>query len=86
MLKEFTKSEFTVSKKTLEYDIYDTMHKMANSKIEAEDGQIWGEIEITPELCREIISLINESNFSSLEKKKLIDILKDGSRAIFLIV
>lgn len=62
-------------KSTVEYNIYDTMHRMANTKIEAVDGQVWGEIEITPELCDELINKINESNFDKSEKDRLIEIL-----------
>ncbi|MCX7950492.1 MAG: DUF6241 domain-containing protein [Clostridiales bacterium] len=62
-------------KSNVEYNIYDTMHRMANTKIEAIDGQVWGEIEITPELCSELIEKVNQSNFDISEKQKLIEIL-----------
>lgn len=69
-----TKSN-VVSNKSLEYEIYDTMHRMANTKIEAVDGEVWGEVEITVELCDRLIDKIKESNLKALEKNKLIEIL-----------
>ncbi|WP_051350687.1 DUF6241 domain-containing protein [Caloramator sp. ALD01] len=69
-----TKSK-VVSNKSLEYEIYDTMHRMANTKIEAVDGEVWGEVEITVELCDRLIEKIKESNLKALEKNKLIEIL-----------
>lgn len=69
-----TETKGTV-KTNVEYNIYDTMHRMANTKIEAIDGQVWGEIEITPELCNELIEKVNKSGFDDSEKQKLIGIL-----------
>ena len=69
-----TKSK-VVSNKSLEYEIYDKMHRMANTKIEAVDGEVWGEIEITVELCDRLINKIKDSNLKALEKNKLVEIL-----------
>lgn len=63
------------SKSSLEYEIYDTMHKMANTKIEAVDGEVWGEIQITVERCDILIDKVNQSNLKSEEKNRLLEIL-----------
>lgn len=47
-----------------ESKIYDEIHKMANSKIIAEDNKIWGQIEITPEICNNLIVELGYSNYS----------------------
>ena len=46
-----------------EIKIYNTMHKMINTKIVAEDGKIWGEIEITPEKCQVLIAEVTKSGY-----------------------
>ncbi|MBU3159426.1 hypothetical protein KPL37_06615 [Clostridium frigoris] len=43
--------------------VYNTMHKMINTKIVAEDGKIWGEIEITDGKCNQLISDISKSGY-----------------------
>lgn len=43
--------------------VYNTMHKMINTKIVAIDGKIWGEIEITPDKCNQLISEITKSKY-----------------------
>ncbi|MCX7694475.1 MAG: DUF6241 domain-containing protein [Caloramator sp.] len=63
------------SKSSLEYEIYDTMHRMANTKIEAVDGKVLGEIEITVERCDILIDKVNQSNLKSEEKNRLLEIL-----------
>ena len=46
-----------------EMTVYNKMHKMINTKIVAEDGKIWGEIEITTENCNELIKEIKKSGY-----------------------
>lgn len=40
--------------------IYDAMHKMANTKIVAEDGQIWGEIPIDKESIKKVRDIVEK--------------------------
>lgn len=56
-----------------EYELYDEMHKMANTKIIAVDGKKGGEIEITPEKCNELIEYIKDSTF--WDKQVLLNML-----------
>lgn len=44
--------------------VYNTMHKMINTKIVAEDGKIWGEIEITTDKCNQLINDVSKSGYS----------------------
>ncbi|MBZ9609287.1 DUF6241 domain-containing protein [Clostridium estertheticum] len=46
-----------------ELSLYSTMHKMINSKIVAEDGKIWGEIEITPDKCNQLIAKVTKTKY-----------------------
>ncbi|HZK53637.1 MAG TPA: DUF6241 domain-containing protein [Desulfosporosinus sp.] len=43
--------------------IYTEMHKMINTKIVAEDGEVWGEILITIEKCYKVIKDVNETDY-----------------------
>lgn len=43
--------------------VYNTMHKMINTKIVAEDGNIWGEVEITQEKCSQLIKDVSKSGY-----------------------
>ncbi|MBU3213583.1 DUF6241 domain-containing protein [Clostridium estertheticum] len=43
--------------------LYNTMHKMINTKIVAEDGKIWGEIEITDGKCDQLINDVSKSGY-----------------------
>ena len=43
--------------------LYGTMHKMINTKIVAEDGKIWGEVEITPDKCNQLITEVTKSKY-----------------------
>lgn len=56
-----------------ELKVYNTMHKMINTKIVAEDGKIWGEVEITPENCQTLITEVTKSNYS--DKDTLLEFL-----------
>jgi len=44
--------------------VYNTMHKMINTKIVAQDGKIWGEVEITPEKCQVLITEVTKSSYT----------------------
>lgn len=43
--------------------VYDIMHKMANTKIIAEDGKIWGKIPIDEESLKSIKALVSEIDY-----------------------
>ncbi|MBU3097985.1 MULTISPECIES: DUF6241 domain-containing protein [Clostridium] len=43
--------------------LYNTMHKMINTKIVAEDGKIWGEVEITDAKCDQLINDVSKSGY-----------------------
>ncbi|MBX4263644.1 DUF6241 domain-containing protein [Clostridium estertheticum] len=43
--------------------LYNTMHKMINTKIVAEDGKIWGEVEITDGKCDQLINDVSKSGY-----------------------
>lgn len=45
--------------------VYDILHRMSNTKIIAEDNQIWGKIEITPENISSLKSLIEKVNYKN---------------------
>lgn len=47
--------------------VYIKMHEMINTKIKAEDGNIWGEIPITTEDCDRLISIINTNKYQDSE-------------------
>lgn len=50
-----------------EKDIYRSMHHMINTKIIAIDNKIWGEREVTPEYCEELIETLKESDYEDKE-------------------
>lgn len=43
--------------------VYNTMHKMINTKIVAEDGKIWGEVDITTDKCNKLINEVSKSGY-----------------------
>lgn len=43
--------------------VYNIMHKMINTKIVAQDGKIWGEVEITPDKCNQLINEVSKSGY-----------------------
>ena len=56
---------YTVSRaRDKETAVYSEMHRMINTKIIAEDGQVWGREEITPERCDELIAVVTKGNLS----------------------
>ncbi|MBU3089132.1 hypothetical protein KPL42_11610 [Clostridium gasigenes] len=48
--------------------VYIRMHGMINTKINAEDGNTWGMIEITTEDCNKLIEVVNTNNYEDKEK------------------
>lgn len=64
-----------------EGQIYDEMHKMANTKIDAEDGKIWGRLEITEERVDALIKKVEGSDFD--DKGTLLEILKRWKKQDF---
>ncbi|MFU7516262.1 DUF6241 domain-containing protein [Clostridium sp. HCS.1] len=44
-------------------NIYDILHRMSNTKIIAEDNQIWGKIEMDPEYIASLKSLIEKVDY-----------------------
>ncbi|AJA47742.1 hypothetical protein CPAST_c16720 [Clostridium pasteurianum DSM 525 = ATCC 6013] len=61
ILKDKTKAAVKVRS---ENEIYDEIHKMANTKIVAEDNKVWGQIKITPEVCNKLIVELSYSNYA----------------------
>ena len=53
--------------------VYNKMHKMINTKIVAKDGKIWGEVEVTPDKCNQLITEVSESGYP--DKATLIQFL-----------
>jgi len=62
-------------------DIYELMHRMINTKIIAEDGQIWGEVEVTREYCEDLIKIIKSSDYE--DKETLIRFLNNWKNGSF---
>lgn len=54
-------------------ETFKEMHEMANTKIVAEDGLIWGEIQPTEEEINSLIKKVTNSNYE--DKDKLLEIL-----------
>ena len=54
-------------------NIYDIIHRMSNTKIIAEDNQIWGKLEITPENIDSLKSLIEKINYD--DKEYMLEVL-----------
>ena len=74
--KELTSEESTEIKESEYYpieNIYDIIHRMSNTKIIAEDNQIWGKLEITPENIASLKSLIEKVNYD--DKEYMLEVL-----------
>lgn len=66
-------------------NIYDILHRMSNTKIIAEDNQIWGKIEITPDSISSIKNLIEKVDYE--DKEYMLEVLtrwenNDFSKAV----
>lgn len=57
----------------LESDIYDIMHRMANTKIIAENNKIWGELPMDKEEIQNLKGIVEKVNYE--DREKLLDIL-----------
>ena len=53
--------------------VFQKMHEMANTKIVAEDGLVWGEIQPTEEEVNALMEDVSNSNYE--DKEKLLEIL-----------
>gem|GEM_PF-1503688 len=69
-IKQNDKSQVLSNK---EISVYNRMHKMINTKIVAEDGKIWGEVEITSEGCNQLIKEVTQSGY--YDKTTLLEFL-----------
>lgn len=58
---------------TSEAELYDAMHRMANTKIIAEDNKIWGELSIDEESLSIVRDFIQVTNYE--DKDKLLEII-----------
>jgi Family of unknown function (DUF6241) len=63
----------TIYDLSIEDNLYDLMHKMANTKIEAEDGQIWGKVEITDGAVNALIEAVSTASYE--DKEEILQIL-----------
>lgn len=64
--KELSSEELSEVKDSEYYpieNIYDILHRMSNTKIIAEDNQIWGKIEMDPEYIASLKSLIEKVDY-----------------------
>lgn len=66
-------------------NIYDILHRMSNTKITAEDNQIWGKIEITSDSISSIKNLIEKVDYE--DKEYMLEVLtrwenNDFSKAV----
>ena len=56
-----------------EAEIYDIMHRMANTKIVAENNKIWGELPMEKEEIQNLKGIVEKVNYE--DREKLLDIL-----------
>lgn len=54
-------------------NVYDIIHRMSNTKIIAEDNQIWGKIEMDPEYIASLKSLIEKVDYK--DKDYMLEVL-----------
>jgi len=74
-------SSLIINNKVPEHVIIDRMHRMANSKIVAEDGEVWGILEPEWKRINALKIYIESENYK--DKKKLQDILERWSKNDF---
>jgi len=61
---------------TVRVTVFKEIHRMANTKIIAEDGEIWGEIDITAERIERLIKEVETSaGFDDATRRRLLEIL-----------
>ena len=56
-----------------EADVYDIIHRMANTKIIAENNKIWGELPMEPEEIQNLKGIVEKVNYE--DREQLLDIL-----------
>jgi len=56
-----------------EADVYDIIHRMANTKIIAENNKIWGELPMEPEEIQNLKVIVEKVNYE--DREQLLDIL-----------
>lgn len=75
--EESNKDTATTELKSLDYypaeDVYDILHRMANTKIIAEDDEVWGKIPIDSESLSDIKALVSEMDYE--DKDYLLKVL-----------
>jgi len=74
-------SNLSIKGKVPEYVIIDRMHRMANSKIIAEDGEVWGILEPEWKKINALKICIESESYKN--NKKLLDILERWSKNDF---
>ncbi len=74
--KELSQDESSEVKDSEYYpveNIYDILHRMSNTKIIAEDNQIWGKIEMDPEYIASLKTLIEKVDYK--DKDYMLEVL-----------
>jgi predicted Abi (CAAX) family protease len=74
--EEISKEEITEIKNDEYYPvekIYDILHRMSNTKIIAEDNQIWGRISMDPEYIASLKSLVEKVDYK--DKDYMLEVL-----------
>jgi preprotein translocase subunit SecF len=56
-----------------EADVYDIIHRMANTKIIAENNKIWGELPMKPEEIQNLKGIVEKVNYE--DREQLLEIL-----------
>lgn len=64
-----------------EADVYDIMHRMANTKIIAENNKIWGELSMEKEEIQNLKSIVEKIDYE--DREKLLDILNRWEKGDF---
>jgi preprotein translocase subunit SecF len=57
----------------LEADVYDIIHRMANTKIIAKNNKIWGELPMKPEEIQNLKGIVEKVNYE--DREQLLEIL-----------
>lgn len=82
--KEDLESEVSTSEKIKAEDIYERIHKMANTIIVAEDGLIYGKIKINDESINNAMAIVKDSTvIEEDERLVFMNILQDWKEGDF---
>lgn len=76
MDKDLSKEESSEIKDSEYYpveNVYDILHRMSNTKIIAEDNQIWGQISMEPEYIASLKNLIEKIDYK--DKDYMLEVL-----------